>query len=57
MHEWSGRKGPFVAVNCATLVPTLAEAELFGYRKGAFTGADRPSPGFFRAAQGGTLLA
>lgn len=32
MHEWSGRKGPFVAVNCATLVPTLAEAELFGYR-------------------------
>jgi len=56
MHEWSGRKGPFVAVNCATLVPTLAEAELFGYRKGAFTGADRASPGFFRAAQGGTLL-
>jgi pSer/pThr/pTyr-binding forkhead associated (FHA) protein len=34
MHDWSGRKGPFVAVNCATLVPTLAEAELFGYRKG-----------------------
>jgi len=56
MHEWSGRKGPFVAVNCATFVPTLAEAELFGYRKGAFTGADRASPGFFRAAQGGTLL-
>jgi len=56
MHEWSGRKGPFVAVNCAALVPTLAEAELFGYRKGAFTGADRASPGFFRAAQGGTLL-
>jgi DNA-binding NtrC family response regulator len=56
MHEWSGRKGPFVAVNCAALVPSLAEAELFGYRKGAFTGADRPSSGFFRAAQGGTLL-
>jgi transcriptional regulator with PAS, ATPase and Fis domain len=56
MHAWSGRKGPFVAVNCATLVPTLAEAELFGYRKGAFTGADRPSSGHFRAAQGGTLL-
>ncbi len=56
MHEWSGRKGPFVAVNCATLVPTLAEAELFGYRKGAFTGADRASPGYFRTAQGGTLL-
>jgi len=56
IHEWSGRKGPFVAVNCATLVPTLAEAELFGYRKGAFTGAERASPGHFRAAQGGTLL-
>jgi len=56
MHQWSGRKGLFVAVNCATLVPTLAEAELFGYRKGAFTGADRSSLGFFRAAQGGTLL-
>ncbi len=56
MHTWSGRMGPFVAVNCATLVPTLAEAELFGYRRGAFTGADRPSAGHFRAAQGGTLL-
>jgi len=56
MHEWSGRKGPFVAVNCATLVPALAEAELFGYRKGAFTGAERASAGHFRAAQGGTLL-
>jgi two-component system response regulator FlrC len=56
MHEWSGRKGPFVAVNCATLVPTLAESELFGYRKGAFTGAERASTGHFRAAQGGTLL-
>jgi transcriptional regulator with PAS, ATPase and Fis domain len=56
MHEWSARRGPFIAVNCAALVPTLAESELFGYRKGAFTGADRPSPGFFRAAEGGTLL-
>jgi transcriptional regulator with AAA-type ATPase domain len=56
MHEWSGRRGPFIAVNCAALMPTLAESELFGYRKGAFTGADRPSPGFFRAAEGGTLL-
>jgi transcriptional regulator with PAS, ATPase and Fis domain len=56
MHEWSGRQGPFVAVNCATLVPTLAESELFGYRKGAFTGAERASSGHFRAAQGGTLL-
>jgi len=56
MHEWSGRKGPFIAVNCAALVPTLAESELFGYRRGAFTGADRANPGFFRAAEGGTLL-
>jgi transcriptional regulator with PAS, ATPase and Fis domain len=56
IHDWSGRHGPFVAVNCATLVPTLAEAELFGFRKGAFTGADRASTGHFRAAQGGTLL-
>ncbi len=50
------REGPFVAVNCATLVPTLAEAELFGYRKGASTGAERASAGHFRAAQAGTLL-
>jgi len=56
IHGWSGRSGPFVAVNCAALVPSLAEAELFGYRKGAFTGAERASAGHFRAAQGGTLL-
>jgi transcriptional regulator of acetoin/glycerol metabolism len=56
LHRWSGRDGPFVAVNCAALPETLAEAELFGYRRGAFTGADRASPGFFRAAERGTLL-
>jgi transcriptional regulator with AAA-type ATPase domain len=56
LHRWSDRPGPFVAVNCAALPETLAEAELFGYRRGAFTGADRASPGFFRAAEGGTLL-
>ena len=56
LHAWRRRGGPFVAVNCAALPGHLAEAELFGYRKGAFTGADRASPGFFRAAQGGTLF-
>ena len=55
IHTWSRREGPFVAVNCATL-ETLAEAQLFGYRKGAFTGADHSSPGFLRSAQGGTLF-
>jgi DNA-binding NtrC family response regulator len=56
LHAWSGRSGPLVAVNCASLPEGLAEAELFGYRRGAFTGADRASPGFFRSAEGGTLL-
>jgi transcriptional regulator with PAS, ATPase and Fis domain len=56
IHAWRGRGGPFVAVNCAALPGHMAEAELFGYRKGAFTGADRASPGFFRAARGGTLF-
>ena len=56
IHAWSGRSGPMVAVNCAALPEGLAEAELFGYRRGAFTGADRPSAGFFRSATGGTLL-
>jgi two-component system response regulator FlrC len=56
IHLWSGRSGPFVAVNCAALPDSVAEAELFGYRKGAFTGADRPSLGHFRAAHGGTIL-
>ena len=56
IHEWSGRQGPFVAINCAALPASLAEAELFGYRRGAFTGADRASPGHFRSADRGTLL-
>jgi DNA-binding NtrC family response regulator len=56
VHHLSGRKGPFIAVNCAALPEQLAEAELFGYRKGAFTGAERASTGYFRAADGGTLF-
>ncbi|MDQ2647324.1 MAG: sigma 54-interacting transcriptional regulator [Myxococcota bacterium] len=56
IHGWSRRRGPFVAVNCAAFPESLAEAELFGYRRGAFTGAERPSLGHFRAAQHGTLL-
>jgi len=56
LHAWSGRPGPFFAVNCAAIPETLAEGELFGYRKGAFTGAERAHLGYFRAATGGTLL-
>ena len=47
---------PFVAVDCGSLVPTLIEAELFGYEKGAFTGAVRASKGLFHAADGGTIF-
>ncbi len=56
IHGWSGRSGDFVAVNCAALPEHLVEAELFGFRKGAFTGAQQDSAGLFRAAHGGTLL-
>jgi len=50
------RDGPFVAVNCATLSESLLESELFGYERGAFTGADRPKEGVMETADGGTLF-
>jgi DNA-binding NtrC family response regulator len=56
LHERSGRSGPFQAVNCAAIPPTLIEAELFGHQRGAFSGADRDRPGLIRAAHGGTLF-
>jgi two-component system response regulator AtoC len=49
-------KRPFVAVDCGSLVPTLIESELFGYEKGAFTGAMRTKAGLFQAADGGTIF-
>ncbi len=48
--------GPFVAVNCGALPDTLLESELFGYKKGAFTGADKDKPGRFKQADKGTLF-
>jgi transcriptional regulator with PAS, ATPase and Fis domain len=56
IHAGSGRAGPFVAVNCAALPDHLVESELFGHRRGAFTGADKASLGVFRSAHGGTLF-
>lgn len=57
IHERSARaNGPFVAVNCAAMPEAMLEALLFGHQKGAFTGATGTSEGFFRAADGGTLL-
>jgi hypothetical protein len=47
---------PLVAINCAAVAPTLLDSELFGYRKGAFTGAAKDTPGLVRAADGGTLF-
>ena len=47
---------PFVAVDCGSLVPTLIESELFGYEKGAFTGAIRSKPGLFQSANGGAIF-
>ncbi len=57
IHETSPRgSAPFVAVNCGAIPETLLEAEFFGFRKGAFTGAHEDREGFFQMAQGGTLF-
>jgi len=57
IHQRSARADkPFIAVNCAAIPETMLEALLFGHEKGAFTGANSSGEGFFRAADGGTLL-
>jgi sigma-54 specific flagellar transcriptional regulator A len=56
IHEVSARPGEFVAINCAAIPKDLLESELFGYEKGAFTGADRKKEGRFEQASNGTLF-
>ena len=56
VHEKSGRKGEFVAINCAAIPENLLEAELFGYERGAFTGAVKSNVGKIELAEGGTLF-
>jgi transcriptional regulator with GAF, ATPase, and Fis domain len=56
IHQHSGRAGSFVAVNCAAIVDTLLESELFGHEKGAFTGAQGRKLGKFELADEGTLF-
>jgi two-component system, NtrC family, response regulator len=56
VHEKSGRKGEFIAINCAAIPENLLEAELFGYERGAFTGAVKSNVGKVELAEGGTLF-
>ena len=57
IHQQSGRQdGPFIAINCAAIPENMLEATLFGYEKGAFTGAVQACPGKFEQAQQGTIL-
>lgn len=56
LHSESGRKGQFLAINCSAITSGLLESELFGHKKGAFTGADREKQGLFSIASNGTLF-
>ncbi len=56
VHELSGRRGPFVPINCGAIAADLLESELFGHTRGAFTSANRSREGLFVAARGGTLF-
>jgi transcriptional regulator with GAF, ATPase, and Fis domain len=56
IHVLSGRRGPFIAVNCSAIPAELAESQLFGHQAGAFTGASQKREGLFAAADGGTLF-
>jgi DNA-binding NtrC family response regulator len=55
-YRGAAAKQPFVAVDCGSLVPTLIESELFGYERGAFTGANKSKEGLFQTANGGTIF-
>ncbi|HTE55049.1 MAG TPA: sigma 54-interacting transcriptional regulator [Kofleriaceae bacterium] len=56
VHELSGRRGAFVAVNCAAIPPNLVESTMFGHRRGSFSGATESRAGMVRRAEGGTLF-
>jgi DNA-binding NtrC family response regulator len=56
LHELSGRRGRFVAVNCGAIAPDLLSSQLFGHERGSFTGALQSHAGFFEQAEGGTLF-